>query len=417
MDVVRDLLNWRSLRWKIVLLVAVCCGAVALAVGSLVHSSTLARSMNDGGAKAATALSRALEDYERDGLPPAALQMSPGAMPDELLRGLRDRNDLSDGYATWYDADGPGDHPSMWAARTYRGEPVAIEVDMTSDLLTRRALDRHMWKYSLLALAVVVPVSALAAELPHRRLRRVAHTARRIASGDLTARTADNRGSDEITDISATVDSMADSLHQRLLGEQRFTADVAHELRTPLMGLLTASELLPEGEATDLVQDRVRVLRTLVEDLLEISRLDAGAERAERQRVPLAEAVADSLDRTGLETDLTANGAGYAETDPRRLDRIVTNLVVNAHRHGRGPVAVTVAGTTVTVRDHGPGFPPELLADGPQRFRTGTPERGRGHGLGLTIALGQAQLVGASLSFANAPDGGAVATLRLPAAG
>ncbi|NED24912.1 two-component sensor histidine kinase, partial [Streptomyces anulatus] len=89
---------------------------------------------------------------------------------------------LSDGYATWYDADGPGDHPSMWAARTYRGEPVAVEVDMTSDLLTRRALDRHMWKYSLLALGVVVPVSALAAELPHRRLRRVAHTTRRIAS-------------------------------------------------------------------------------------------------------------------------------------------------------------------------------------------------------------------------------------------
>lgn len=416
MAAVRDLFNWRSLRWKIVLLVVTCCGAVALTVGSLVHASTLARSMNDGGAKAVTTLSRTLEDYERDGVPPTALRMSPGEMPDELLRGLHDRQALSDGYATWYDADGPGDHPSMWAARTYRGEPVAVEVDMTSDLLTRRALDRHMWKYSLLALGVVVPVSALAAELPHRRLRRVAHTTRRIASGDLTARTADNRGSDEITDISATVDSMADSLHQRLLSEQRFTADVAHELRTPLMGLLTASELLPEGEATDLVQDRVRALRTLVEDLLEISRLDAGAERAERRRVPLAEAVADSLDRTGLETGLTANGAGYAETDPRRLDRIVANLVVNAHRHGRGPVTVTVAGTTVTVRDHGPGFPPELLADGPQRFRSGTLERGRGHGLGLTIALGQARLVGASLSFANAPDGGAVATLRLPAA-
>ncbi|MDU0252373.1 HAMP domain-containing sensor histidine kinase [Streptomyces sp. PU10] len=417
MNAVRDLLNWRSLRWKIVLLVAVCCGAVALTVGSLVHSSTLARSMNDGGAKAVTALARALEDYERDGVPPTALKVSPGEMPDELLRELRDRQDLSDGYATWYDADGPGDHPSMWAARTYRGEPVALEVDMTSDLLTRRAFDRHMWKYSLLALAAVVPVSALAAELPHRRLRRVAQTTRRIAAGDLTARTADNRGSDEITDISATVDSMADSLHQRLLSEQRFTADVAHELRTPLMGLLTASELLPEGEATDLVQDRVRALRTLVEDLLEISRLDAGAEQAERERVPLAEAVADSLARTGLETGLAATGAGYAETDPRRLDRIVTNLVVNAHRHGRGPVTVTVAGTTVTVRDHGPGFPPELLADGPQRFRTGTPERGRGHGLGLTIALGQARLVGASLAFGNAPDGGAVATLRLPVAG
>ena len=243
----------------------------------------------------------------------------------------------------------------------------------------------------------------------------MAHTARRIAAGDLTARTGSGgRGGDEITDISATVDSMADSLHQRLLTEQRFTADVAHELRTPLMGLVTASGLLPEGEATELVQDRVHVLRTLVEDLLEISRLDAGAERADVRRVPLAEAVAESLSRTGLETPRTEEHAASVETDPRRLDRIVTNLVVNAHRHGRHPVTVMVTGATVTVRDHGPGFPAELLTDGPQRFRTGTPERGRGHGLGLTIALGQARVIGASLSFANAPEGGAVATLRLP---
>ncbi|MGW2338049.1 ATP-binding protein [Streptomyces sp. NPDC001685] len=416
MDALRDLRNWRSLRWKIALLVSVCCCAVALTVGRLVHTSTLDRSMNDGGAKAVAALDQALDDYERDGTPPAGLHTAPGELPDELLRRLRGGQDTSGGYVTWYEADGPGDHPSMWAAKTYHGEPVAAETDMTSDLLTRRALDRHMWKYSLLTLGVVVPLAALAAELPHRRLRRVAHTARRIAAGDLTARTeAGGRGGDEITDISATVDSMADSLHQRLLTEQRFTADVAHELRTPLMGLVTASGLLPEGEATELVRDRVHVLRTLVEDLLEISRLDAGAERAEARPVPLAEAVAESLSRTGLETPLVTHDAACVETDPRRLDRIVTNLVVNAHRHGRQPVEVTVADTTVTVRDHGPGFPEDLLADGPQRFRTGTPERGRGHGLGLTIALGQARVIGAELSFANSPDGGAVATLRLPA--
>ncbi|WP_019544745.1 ATP-binding protein [Streptomyces sulphureus] len=410
----RDLLNWRSLRWKTCLLVTVCCCAVALTVGSLVHSSTLARSMNDGGAEAVAALTRSLDNYERDGVPPPELRSSPGALPDELLRRLRDRQGHGQSDVTWYEKPGPGDHPSMWAARTYRGEPVAVKIDMTADLLTRRALDRHMWKYSLLALAVIVPLSVLAAELPHRRLQKVARTARRIESGDLTARTGESRGDDEITAISATVDSMADSLHQRLLTEQRFTADVAHELRTPLMGLVTASELLPEGEATELVRDRVRVLRTLVEDLLEISRLDAGGERAESRRVPLAEAVSESLARTGQQTRFTAADALCAETDPRRLDRIVTNLVVNAHRHGRAPVEVTVAGTTVTVRDHGPGFPPELLNDGPQRFRTGAPERGRGHGLGLTIALGQAEVIGASLSFANASDGGAVATLRLP---
>ncbi|MDX2647708.1 HAMP domain-containing sensor histidine kinase [Streptomyces sp. PA03-1a] len=422
MDTVRDLLNWRSLRWRIALLVAVACCAIALTVGVLVHRSTLERSMNDGGAKATAQLDRALEDYARDGVPPEGLETSPAAMPAGLLDRLRHGQGPSTGHATWYDGDSPGDHPEMWAARMYGGGPVAMSTDMTSDLLTRRALDRHMWKYSLAALAVVVPLTALAAELPNRRLRRVARTARRIAAGDLAARTTDGRGGrggrsgDEITEISATVDSMADSLLGRLTAEQRFTADVAHELRTPLMGLVTASGLLPDGEATDLVRDRVGVLRDLVEDLLEISRLDAGAERAELRPVPLAEVVEDALGRTGLRTRFATDGTVYARTDPRRVDRIVANLVVNAHRHGGAPVEVAVAGTTVTVRDHGPGFPRALLADGPQRFRTGASERGRGHGLGLTIALGQARVIGASLSFANAPDGGAVATLRLPAA-
>ncbi|MEU5518469.1 HAMP domain-containing sensor histidine kinase [Streptomyces griseoaurantiacus] len=418
METVRALPRWRSLRWKIALLVTVACCAVAVTVGLLVHRSTLERSMNDGAAKAVSHLSGAVEDYERDGVPPDGLVVAPGEMPDELLRRLQDRRGRAAGSATWYDGDSPGDHPSMWAARTLHGAPVAVSADMTSDLLTRRALDRHMWKYSLAALAVVVPLSALAAELPIRRLRRVARTARRIDGGDLAARTAaGGRGGDEITEISATVDSMADSLRERLLTEQRFTADVAHELRTPLMGLVTASGLLPEDETTDLVRDRVGVLRTLVEELLEISRLDAGAERAELRPVPLAEMVAESVARTGLDTRFTATDARSAQTDPRRLDRIVANLVVNAHRHGRTPVEVEVAGTTVTVRDHGPGYSAELLADGPQRFRTGASERGRGHGLGLTIALGQARVIGASLEFANAPGGGALATLRLPAAG
>ncbi|MET4927446.1 ATP-binding protein, partial [Streptomyces sp. PSRA5] len=108
--------------------------------------------------------------------------------------------------------------------------------------------------------------------------------------------------------------------------------------------------------------------------------------------------------------------AATVRTDSRRLERILTNLVVNAHRHGRAPVVITVSGDgrTVAVRDHGPGYPTTLLDDGPQRFRTGARERGTGHGLGLTIALGQAHVIGATLEFGNPPDGGALATLRLP---
>ncbi|MFD8021216.1 sensor histidine kinase, partial [Streptomyces lavendulae] len=206
---------------------------------------------------------------------------------------------------------------------------------------------------------------------------------------------------------------------------RQFTGDVAPYLRPPVGGLLAAADLLPPGETEDLLRARVRDLRGLVEDLLEISRLDAGAERPVRAHVPLGAVVSEAVARTGLDTRVTVTGPGpetvgtlerveTVETDPRRLERIVGNLVINAHRHGAAPVEVAVEGRTVVVRDHGPGFPRDLLLGGPRRFHTGAAERGSGHGLGLTIAVGQARLLGAELRLENAPDGGAVATLRLP---
>jgi signal transduction histidine kinase len=413
----RALLNWRSLRWKIAALVAVASIAVALAVGVLVHRTTLDRSMNQSRNDARAELHLVLVQYERTGRIDTMSQELVEKAPPALLRPLRSVDGTYDstGATTWYDDRKQG-ITWMWAAMVIDGQPVVTRIDAHADLLSRRALDRHIWYASLATLLVVVPLAALAAELPNRRLRRVARTARRIADGDLDARTRQHgRAGDEITEISATVDSMADSLRDRLRAEQRFTADVAHELRTPLMGLVTSAELLPESEATDLVRDRVLVLRHLVEDLLEISRLDAGAERADLRPVALGDLVKDSLARAGLPVRLTVADGSLAETDPRRLDRIVVNLVSNAHRHGRGPVEVVVDGTTIAVRDHGPGFPDDLLAVGPQRFWTGATERGRGHGLGLTIAVGQARVIGATLAFANAVDGGAIATLRLPA--
>ncbi|CAM5385131.1 two-component sensor histidine kinase [Streptomyces xanthochromogenes] len=79
-------------------------------------------------------------------------------------------------------------------------------------------------------------------------------------------------------------------------------------------------------------------------------------------------------------------------------------------------MTLTVDGPVVEIRDHGDGYPAELIDRGPQRFRTGDPGRGKGHGLGLTIALGQAEVLGIDLRFANAPAGGAVTTLLLPRA-
>ncbi|MEV0381613.1 HAMP domain-containing sensor histidine kinase [Nonomuraea sp. NPDC050643] len=426
-----------SLRWKVAALIALACCAVVAVVGVLVHRTTWERTMRLGESRALEAAALVARDYRAGAQPVGPVRWTewvrdPVTLPAALRRRL-----AAQSPATLYDEANP-EQRWMWAARRVDGGLVAVaQVEMGSDLAGLSALDRAMVRAALIALAVVLPLSVLAAEPANRRLRRVAVTARRIANGDLNARTTTHRGDpnagvtsgrgdpdgriattrrggDEIADIGVAVDSMAASLQHRLLAEQRFTADVAHDLRTPLMGLLATVELLDEGEATDLVRDRVRVLRTLVEDLLEISRLDAGAETADHVRVPLADLAAQSATRVGVTATVVAHGGPVAETDPRRLDRILANLLLNAHRHGRPPIRITIIDHLIEVRDHGPGFPPHLLADGPGRFRTGAAERGHGHGLGLTIAQGQAHVIGAGLTLANAPDGGASATLRLP---
>ncbi|MFK0043986.1 sensor histidine kinase [Streptomyces sp. NPDC090741] len=410
-----------SLRWKIAALAAATACLVAAAVGVLVHLWTASDIRSRAEMRAFNGVYAAMETYRRTGTLVDGAALDPAELP--LVLGHPADGDRHTAY------DGHVDNnvgPSVWAAQRVGGpgSPVlAFQVGMNSELHDLRRLDMSMAVASLVSLAAAVPLAAYGAGLLGRRLRRVSETAARISAGDLDARTGPTKGGDEVADIAATVDLMADSLGRRLRTERQFTADVAHELRTPVGGLLAATDLLPPGETEDLVRGRVRDLRGLVEDLLEISRLDAGAEHPVRAHVPLGAVVREAVARTGFDAPVTVTespGAAAAateetvETDPRRLERIVGNLVVNAHRHGATPVEVTVEGRTVVVRDHGPGFPPDLLRDGPRRFHTGAAERGSGHGLGLTIALGQARVLGAELRLDNAPDGGAVATLRLP---
>ncbi|MFH8365868.1 sensor histidine kinase [Streptomyces sp. NPDC018031] len=409
-----------TLRWRIAALVAAATCAAASAVGVLVHHASRDRELSQARDAARTTLDRAAVTYSRMGTVHGS-----GALldADGLPAGLRRL--VRDGHQGTEFTTGSGG-PAMWAARPAGDRVLSVRVDMTATMRDIGALDTSIVIAGLSTTAVVLPLGMLTAARMSRRLRTAAGTARRIAAGDLDARiSAAARPHDEIAEIAGAVDSMAAALQERLRAEQRFTADVAHELRTPLMGLVTAAELLPEDdEAAGYVRDRVRVLRSLVEVLLEISRLDAGAEQADPSPCALAPLIEEIVDRTAPPVRPAVEVAGKEHgragavvwTDPRRLERIVTNLLINADRHGGPPVLVTVdpAARTVTVRDHGPGYPEELLADGPQRFRTGARERGRGHGLGLTIARGQAGVLGAVLEFANAPDGGAVATLRLP---
>ncbi|MEV7925634.1 MULTISPECIES: HAMP domain-containing sensor histidine kinase [unclassified Kitasatospora] len=400
------------LRWKIAALAAATACLVAAAVGVLVHLWTAQDIRSRAEAQAFNAVYSAMDVYRRTGSLADGAELDPVDLPAAL------RHPVDGERHTAYDGHAEGNSgPSYWAAQRTGGpgSPVlAIRVNLGPQLSDLPRLDVAMAVASLVALAAATPAAVYGAGLLARRLRRVAETAGRISAGDLDARTGPTKGGDEVADIAATVDLMADSLGRRLRSERQFTADVAHELRTPVGGLLAAVDLLPAGETEDLIRARVRDLRALVEDLLEISRLDAGAEEVVRARVPLAAVVREAVLRTGYEAEIAVAAELTVETDPRRLERIVGNLVVNAHRHGAAPVLVTVQDRTVVVRDHGPGFPPDLLRHGPRRFHTGAAERGTGHGLGLTIALGQARLLGAELRLDNAEDGGAVATLRLP---
>ncbi|KJS53940.1 hypothetical protein VM98_22150 [Streptomyces rubellomurinus subsp. indigoferus] len=398
-----------TLRRQIATAVAAISVLVAVAVGLLVHRAMIRQHVDQARTASLTALDSALAGYGRgDGPAGPGSAVDDPALPDRL-RAL-----AAGGHrGTLLAADGPGE--SMWAAAPVRDGVLSVRVDFTQDRRAIADLDRIILITVVAAVFTTVLAGVLVADRISRRLRTAATAARGIAAGGTDTRIGELvDGRDEVADLAAAVDLMSRTLHRRLEDEQRFTADVAHELRTPLTGLVTAAELLPPGRPTQLVRNRVQALRGLVEDLLEVSRLDADAEAPDLCAVPLERAVRRTVTLTALDVDVEITTDQEVRTDLRRLDRILGNLLLNAHRHGAGPVLLRVDGRRITVRDHGPGFPDDLLRHGPQRFRTNAPERGRGHGLGLTIATGHARVIGAALTFANHPDGGALATLTLP---
>ncbi|WP_234390555.1 sensor histidine kinase [Streptomyces sp. MMG1533] len=318
------------------------------------------------------------------------------------------------GHRVTYLQDPEGDHPVLWAAgRVSDRNVLAVSRSYRPEAGALAALDRALWAAGALATVAASAGGLLLGARMGRRATAAAVMAERIADGDLGARVAP-AGRDEIARLATSVDAMADALGARLEAERRVTADIAHELRSPVAGMLTAISLLPPGQATDLVRDGAHTLHRLVEDVLEVARLDARVTRVDveaRQVSALARRAAEGL--AGVSVRIGRDDV--VETDPRRVERILANLAANAVKHGAGPVTVEVEGVVVRVRDRGPGFPEDLLAvlrtSGPQRFRTGART---GTGLGLTIAVGQARLLGARLTFGNRPEGGAEVVLELP---
>ncbi len=314
--------------------------------------------------------------------------------------------------------------PVMWAATpiTVGGETAVLSVyhSAVEYERMRKQSSTTIVVASVVGALLLGGFGALTVGTISGRLTRGAEVARQIAAGDTSVKIGDviTSGHDEVADFADAVDSALAQLSERIDTEQRFTADLAHELRTPLTGLITAAGLLEEdSRPAELVKERAQRLQELVEDLLEVSRLEGGAAHVAVQPMHVAttlHALISNLRSSGAVGDHVIN-SDFAladvtiNTDQRRFERIVTNLVINSIKHGADPITVTATDTAVRVEDHGPGYPTDILTIGPTRFSSGG---GGGMGLGLVIAQGQAKLLGMDLVFGTGQAGGAKTDLK-----
>jgi two-component system, OmpR family, sensor histidine kinase MtrB len=281
----------------------------------------------------------------------------------------------------------------------------------------------------LLLVLLAALAGAVLAREALRPVARASEAAHSLAEGLLETRLPVD-GKDEFgawaqafNEMAGALETKIDALSAAEARERRFTADVAHELRTPLTGLVGEASLLAEHLAgmpaesrrpAELLISDVGRLRTLVEELMEISRLDAGAESVQLERVDLAALTRAVLRSRGWDERVQLSGEAVVTSDPRRLERILANLIGNALDHGADGVVVRVAPDSVEVSDHGPGIAPEHLPHLFERFYKADPSRsGRGSGLGLAIAQENARLLGGKIEVESEPGQGSRFTLRL----
>lgn len=387
-----------------------------------------------------------------------------------------------------------GDTPYLVAgAKVTGGGPTGYMIKSLA--AEQQDLNSLAWSLGI-ATALALVGSALLAQAAAttvlRPVQRLGHAARQLGEGRLDTRLRVT-GTDELADLSRTFNRTAERLEQRVeelsgreAASRRFVADMSHELRTPLTAITAVSEVLEEeadsldpmiAPAVQLVVSETRRLNDLVENLMEVTRFDAGTARLVLDEVDVADQVTACIDaRAWLDAvDLDADRGIVARLDPRRLDVILANLIGNALKHGGSPVRVSVCtedaagaaggrtGSTalgardeadaaagpeadggpqvpagdggpqdsgpdaetgrpgggklvIRVRDHGPGIPEEVLPHVFDRFYKASASRPRseGSGLGLSIALENAHIHGGEITAANLPEGGAVFTLRLP---
>lgn len=276
-------------------------------------------------------------------------------------------------------------------------------------------------------------------------VRIAAKVAERLADGHLAERMT-VRGEDEMATLARSFNEMAQSLQVQIRRmeelsrlQRRFVSDVSHELRTPLTTIRIAAEVLHAARAdldpaaarsAELLTGQLDRFEALLADLLEMSRFDAGAAMLDAERRDVRDVVITAVDqatalagRRGVWLDIELpDRAAVADIDPRRVERILRNLLVNAIEHSDGsPVQIRVASdkraAAITVRDHGIGMTPEEAERVFDRFWRADPARARstgGTGLGLAISIEDARLHGGWLQVWARPGRGASFRLTLP---
>jgi two-component system, OmpR family, sensor histidine kinase MtrB len=289
---------------------------------------------------------------------------------------------------------------------------------------------------TLLALIGATVVAFFASRNILLPIRRLGMAARRLGRGELDVRLEVN-GSDELADVSRTFNETARALALSMeelramdAASRRFVADVSHELRTPLTAMTAVTEVLEDvGDAdpttmsaAHLIANETKRLARLVEDLMEISRMDAGTAGMRVEDVNLPELIEATIEARGWTEKVRVHAPRLlpARVDARRVDVVLANLCGNALKHGGEPVELTVHQYSdellIEVADNGPGIPEDALPHIFERFYKADKARGRseGSGLGLAIAWENARLHNGELSARNRPEGGAVFSFRLP---
>lgn len=322
--------------------------------------------------------------------------------------------------------------------------PVYLVFPLTQETETLQVLRSAVvttWVILVVALGLISAFIARQVVIPVRAAREAAEA---LASGNMADRMV-VRGSDDVARLATSMNNMASELQTRISQlenlsqvQQQFVSDVSHELRTPLTTVRMAGDFIYEARdefdpatrrSTELLHDELDRFASLLDDLLEISRFDAGAAVLTTASVDLVEIVESEVEaqRPFAESKDTpvrvhAGGPAYAEVDSRRIQRIMRNLITNAIEHGESrPIDITVLGderaVAITVRDHGVGFEADQARMVFHRFWRADPSRARtigGSGLGLAISMEDARLHGGTLNAWGRPGQGAQFRLTVP---